>query len=324
MRFLLVSTLILRIKVKKRRQHYIWKRYLHPWTTNGKIYCLRDKQIFNPGLDNIGNKRDFYKLVKLTNEDIDFIDKLYFQNIHPEYVKYIKDWIPTFNYIFKIKEFIDTNKFQSEKLNNKIEIVINNMLEDFHAKIETKSVSLLESLWKEDKSLFEDEIALDNLIYFLCLQYFRTNKIRESISSIPAATIYPQIKKIWNLCSIIFATNAAISFFNIKEKLRFVFLKSEKNNIITGDQPVINTYTNYNKSKKLKNNEIELYYPLTPRLAMLITMSEYYDKVDEKNLSEISVVHHNTQIYYASQDQIYADREDILKEFLLIPDLSRI
>lgn len=45
---------------KTRRQHYVWRKYLEPWTTKGKIWCRRESKIFSADLMNVAQERDFY------------------------------------------------------------------------------------------------------------------------------------------------------------------------------------------------------------------------------------------------------------------------
>jgi len=39
------------MKKNKKRQHYVWKNYLKPWTLDNKIWCKRKDKIFNTSLD---------------------------------------------------------------------------------------------------------------------------------------------------------------------------------------------------------------------------------------------------------------------------------
>jgi hypothetical protein len=66
----------------KRRHHHVWQRYLKSWTTNRAIWCLQNGRIFSTGTLNIAVEKDFYKLHKLTREDIALI-KMLFDKGHP-------------------------------------------------------------------------------------------------------------------------------------------------------------------------------------------------------------------------------------------------
>ena len=54
-----------------RRQHYVSRHYIEMWLgKDGLASCLRDQKIFQTNPINIMVERDFYKLQKLTREDI--------------------------------------------------------------------------------------------------------------------------------------------------------------------------------------------------------------------------------------------------------------
>ena len=56
---------------KKRRQHHVWQEYLKAWSVNGRLYCLMDGRIISTGTAGLAVERDFYKIGKLTNDDIE-------------------------------------------------------------------------------------------------------------------------------------------------------------------------------------------------------------------------------------------------------------
>ena len=62
------------------KQHYVWRYYLTPWTSNsktdGQIYCLMDNKIFLSALMGVGNQRYFYKVPDFTERQIQ-LAKLY-------------------------------------------------------------------------------------------------------------------------------------------------------------------------------------------------------------------------------------------------------
>jgi len=301
---------------KKRKQHYIWKHYLRAWATNEKIFCLMAEKVFKTNLDKIGNIRDFYKLEKLTNDDIEIINHFYFKDMHPEYMKLNIAWIPIFNKVFEIKDLFNSLGILNKKVNQEFDILINNLIEEFHAIIESDSVFFLNSLQKNDMSFLNNENSYNKFMYFLSLQYFRTRKRKEAIASTNAASIYPQLIKSWPIVSIILATSMAFTLSLHRDKYRFMFLKTTDSYFITGDQPVINTFANHNEPRILRDDEFELYYPITPKLALLITMSDKYKINETKELSEIEVKYYNNKIFLASYEQIYSDKKEILEEFL--------
>src|SRR5260370_12790935 len=76
--------------MRKHRQHHVWQHYLEPWTIKKKIFCLREGKIFHPDTKNVAVERDFYKLQRLTDEDIAFL-KLFVIDVGPAYSKPIHE-----------------------------------------------------------------------------------------------------------------------------------------------------------------------------------------------------------------------------------------
>lgn len=85
---------------------------------------------------------------------------------------------------------------------------------------------------------------------------------------------------------------------------RIVFLVNQTNyNFITSDQPIINTYDDF------KYNS-ELYYPLAPKLAILFTNRECYQKIEEINLKEIDVIEYNKLLARNADRFLYSVSDD--------------
>ena len=62
----------------KKLNHYVWKNYLKPWCNkNGKIICKKDGKIIEVNTNKIAAENYFYKLKKITNNDLKFIEKVF-------------------------------------------------------------------------------------------------------------------------------------------------------------------------------------------------------------------------------------------------------
>ena len=57
----------------KKKQHYVWKNYLRPWTENNKIWCLRQGEKFCTSPDNIALQRFFYQAEPLNLNELEYI-----------------------------------------------------------------------------------------------------------------------------------------------------------------------------------------------------------------------------------------------------------
>jgi hypothetical protein len=84
------------METNKKHQHYVWKKYLNPWTTDGKLWCKRNGIIFNPSLENIAQERYFYATAPLNEIELklatEFIKRTPHEN-HPLLVKMLAQYI---------------------------------------------------------------------------------------------------------------------------------------------------------------------------------------------------------------------------------------
>src|SRR5215216_1129058 len=139
---------------KKRHHHYVWRYYLRPWSFNGKIACLREGKIFESELMGVGQKRDFYKLNELNNNDFAFIKRLaidsspkHLQSLHTELVR-------LFTIVFQLREHIASKGVNNHELDNLLDVAIHNLEEEMHTGIENTAIKCIESILRENISFY--------------------------------------------------------------------------------------------------------------------------------------------------------------------------
>ena len=186
---------------KKRHHHYVWRNYLRPWSSQGKIACLREGKIFQPELMGVGQKRDFYKLHDLNNDDFAFIKRLaidsspkHLQTLHTELVR-------LFNVVFYIRESMASKGVNDHELNNLLDVAIHNLEEEMHAGIESTAKKYIESILREDINFYDTDEGCRDFSYFLCTQHMRTEKIRKSVIGSVGLIQGIEFGKVWNVLS---------------------------------------------------------------------------------------------------------------------------
>lgn len=121
------------------------------------------------------------------------------------------------------------------------------------------------------------------------------------------ATSNVNIRKIWPILAHIYATNIALTLHLEKEyKLVLLHNKTLKE-FITGDQPLVNTYSSHSK-QLLSHNELEFYYPISPKLSILITRNI----INSREIiiyNEDEIQKYNNMIKESCEEQIYAFSE---------------
>lgn len=307
---------------KKRQQHYVWRYYLTSWTDGlGQLVCLRNGKLFLANPKNIAKERDFYRLRKLSQKEILIIVKGFIKGMGTE-LSQIKDllWLNDCISPFRQKEELERKGEWDNEKEKAFDVEINNFAEDFHSDKEDKALPYLNHLKNSNIDFLNSEEDKFQFMFFICLQYMRTNMLKNNIQK-SAKTGQNQkpidptlIDNIWSVLYVIFARRCAEGICS-RKSYRFLILKNNNTiPFITGDQPVINTRTDY--SVYTEAEELELYYPLTPSLALLITTSRDGNKdqsILEVQEDEVKV--YNDLIFKASHELIFANDESILQSY---------
>ena len=295
-----------------KKQHYVWRFYLKPWTDSKKtIACCRNDKVFRSDLMGVGQENYFYKFVEISDTEAWWIEKIALNGNEPDLLKKMCiNWIRTYREPFRainlLKEMGVNNEEEFDKLIKQGE-------EKAYCATEEVGKPYLEKIYKQDLSFYNnfDDKSVFNI--YLCEQYFRTKKRHESLINSSKHGI--DTHKLWSVFRHIFATKLAFNLtYNPNKNFKLFLLNNKtKNNFITGDQPIINRYA----TKELQGKPIdkfEFYYPITPKLALLLTEKEYSD--DELNVTNQSLITElNDLIFYNSQEQVYGFSEVELERY---------
>ena len=128
---------------KKKKQHFVWRKYLKAWSENDSIYCLMDGRIFKSGLMGVGQERYFYKLKELTKDEIKFIKALIDKDKRPMIRKLNHGWIDFFNQVFEIRDLLDGHGVSHPEADKMLDVLVHNFEEDFHSRIESDAIKFL-------------------------------------------------------------------------------------------------------------------------------------------------------------------------------------
>jgi hypothetical protein len=309
--------------MKKRKQHYVWKHYLRAWSSDEQIFCLRNGKIFISNLIGVANERDFYNLRELNQADIDFVKTYAIEPSTPLLKNVHLRTLEWFTSVFLVKHRLEEMGNNSSDINQKIDDLINNFEEDFHAQIEGDAVKYINSILNENLSFYKDKQERLKFLCFLCFQFFRTKKIKYNMISQVNSSGLPEevcisFEKTFNIFSHIFAYNVAYSLA-INSNFKILLILNNSNvPFITGDQPVTNTFASGKSLEDmLKELNLEFYYPVSPNIAILITERKKYKDIDNLYITEFDMIQkYNSIIIEASHEQIYSNSEELLKSCL--------
>lgn len=301
---------------KKKKQHFVWRKYLRAWSENESIYCLMDGSIFKPGLMGVGQERYFYKIKELTKAEIEFVKAIIEQDKRP----FIRDlnygWIDFFNQVFKIRDILSRQGISHPHTDKMLDVLVHNFEEDFHGKIESDSIKFLEMLYRKDLSFYDDDEQLIEFLFFICQQYFRTQNIDSKVRGAIGSFKGFNVDAMWPVLRHTSATSVGFSLYQDRSDFRPVLIENSSDlPFITGDQPIINTHA-VGLSPDEAPSELEFYYPLTPKLALLLTSNPDLNRKKIVSINEDKVTMYNEYIYSQAGKQVYSIERNALERLL--------
>jgi len=304
--------------MKKRGQHYVWKNYLKSWTTNGKLFCLRDNKIFDTNPYNIAQQRDFYRLKELTEKEIRFIKGL-IDRLPSEVKSLHTGQLDLFNSIFTIKECYESLDIKCAEVEKQLDIRINNFEEDLHSSIEGIGAPYINKILESDLSFWDNESSRGEFSYYLAIQYFRTKRMRNRVlassnqfnSNAPTefSDYLFDMERAFGVLSHILAVNVGDNLACMQLEL----LRNDTNlPFITTDQPAINLIDDGN-GIDIPPTGFELYYPVSPNTAIIIFNNRI--PIFSNDICEDDVTELNDMMEKASLEQIYANKQTVLERY---------
>jgi hypothetical protein len=130
----------------------------------------------------------------------------------------------------------------------------------------------------------------------------RRTALQQNSSGIPTYVPGHNPRRTAAILNHIHATNVGAGLYRERKAYRIIFLRNATAiPFIAGDQPVINMLN------LEVTNDLELYYPLSPRLAMVFTKDavKFPDRI--RSVTSFEVERYNYAIYSKSDDQIYSN-----------------
>lgn len=302
----------------KKKHHYVWKEYLKSWTDNEQVPALikNSKKIIKTNPEGVAQQRYFYALEEFTEEEEIILKELVNQWSKNSTIEINLEFYEEFTSYSKLKRFtrrIDLDEQKSDKLNEKLNLLRTNAMEDSHLIFENFGKKIISIRKYEDLTFLDDEMELFYTMIFIAFQYLRTKNMQLKIKVVIDKYDYLS-PKFLNFLPFIYATGIADSL-TYEKQTRFIFLENSSDiDFITSDQPLIN-----NKIDQLHDNgtvaQLDIYYPITPRIALLIHYQEQKEKYRTISLNSLEVNKYNKTIFNHSNEFIFASSTEQLEEY---------
>jgi hypothetical protein len=256
----------------------------------------------------------FYEFQELTAADMKFLDDFISRATDAPLREVNREYVKLTQYSFELRKRLKKADLLPQvraALEEELRWAERNLGERYHASIENQCRHILDSLRSTNADFYADEAHCIDFLYFLSLQHFRTAKMREGMSKMPIYIPGHDPGRTANILNHISATNVGAALFRENTAYRIVFLKNITTApFITGDQPVVNMLD------PKATNDLELYYPLSPNLAMVLTKDAVKFPDRERNVTTFEVERYNYEIYDRSEDQLYSNDFAYLRDLV--------
>ena len=301
---------------KKKKQHYVWRRYLKPWQVESKIVCMRNKKnIFSTSdLMNIGQQSYFYKVNKLSPEDIEFVRGMFLSDVS-EFVDSVYSRL--FSLFLNIEKL---DKLKVDSTDDKLETLrknyANNLEEEIQSEIESQGDKYLGELLNGNTTFFNEEVGAAHFINFICMQYLRTKKHHDNLVNMVTGPDKEKIIKCANLIRIVFSTKLAANLYCNRNKYKLVLATNSSDTpLLTCDQPVVN-FMALNTPVGEQVEEFGLYYPISPDKAVFFVEKGMFSSITNMHFDAKTVDEFNNIMVDNSHEQVYSSSEKYLQNFL--------
>lgn len=299
---------------KKKKQHYVWRFYLDAWAEDELIYCWREGKVFRTNIKDVAQGRYFYQVKKLSKDDIDIV-KAFIERFPPHLKNIHNKILEVYITPHKLQTLFGLHADIPENLNETLDTMIHNLEENLHATVESNSIKFIESIRAEDISFWDIKKERTNFLIFIFLQLFRTKKIQEDLTlalriKIPGET---RLTNAWGVLRQMFAMNVADSVLNDEGYYPILLLNDSNIPLITADQPVINTHS-IGSTLFQEPEQFEVYYPVSPRKAIMLTNVKPRPKGEAIFLTASDVNLYNSYMIDRAHEQIFSTSKEILNQ----------
>lgn len=307
----------------KREHHYVWANYLRNWSCDGKNVWYRTAKgkLICDSTRMVAKEKDFYKVTNLTSQDVLVIKRMVQDSDLNEMHLRFLDMVMFF-------QGLESNQGQltdSQNLHEKLNAYKHNLLENFHTNYESGVKDILPALVNRDWGVLEKDEDLLALYSFLGQQFARTKSFKDialmSISNHDndeVNIVKNSMESGWWFISHMLGVNVGFSLY----KDRFghnlcLLINNTRQAFITSDQPSINVHESVfdDDFTPPKEEEFDLFYPLSPTEALMIARSNnYVGKEIELTLEQVENL--NIKTAKMSYKHIFGDSRDALKPYM--------
>lgn len=213
-----------------------------------------------------------------------------------------------------------------KKADNMVQAILCNQIEDFHGSIERGMAPILEKLLLEDLDVLNERDKQVPFFEYLGHQFARTQNARKILSGVTSisstnpmhALFLKTVDDTSWLITLLLGMNMGFNYFIAREKYHFAMLINDSDTpFITSDQPVVNIYPATSSDLTEPPTGSDLYYPISPRLAVVMCESDCF--AEGKQFVDSQTAHTlNTHLAQRANVHLVGNSRNALLPYVLL------
>lgn len=309
----------------KKEHHYVWAHYLRNWSNSKKVWFVTAKgKVIHESTKLVAKEKFFYKVQYLTNDHIaclKAVAALSSPEAEQEHLRLLEELLT----LQRLEQLAEKYGKASIEIQQEIKAAKENWLENKYTAHEERAKPVISKLAKGRLSVLDNENQFIHFCHFLGHQFARTKSLRSTANVItnrlPEKHENQQyLAKISMECrwfsNYLIGENFGASLYRTNHFDNYcVLINHTEEPFITSDQPVINVHESLaDEIKQVSVNECDLYYPLSPKYALIISSSNKYPKGSLKvNLAMVQKL--NTKLAKKAHIHIFSSQESVVKRY---------
>lgn len=298
---------------RTKRQHHVWKDYFDPWLVKGLISFTLDGNVRTSGPGNVANKRYFYEVGEMTEQDVRMLKTLASGQKSELMRISAESWIASVQLIFKFRDVMVARGMDRSDIDEIVTQCARQLGEQHQSMIEHSGLKYLPALRSADAFNIPEGEGYIEFCYFVTTQYFRTLRAKENLKRELEADNPGYVDRSMAAIIPMMATLVTSALINGRDRLVPTLLLNKSGvNFITGDQPIINTHAvDVRKGDSIPGTEF--YYPISPARAIIFTENPRYRNgviTDPAHAREF-----NRMMAISAERSAFASSEDELQEW---------
>ena len=315
-----------------KKQHYIWRYYLAPWTENGtkngRIAILRDNYISFKSLGSVAYEDYFYEIGELSEKELTVLRHMFIDKANGVEREILQELLDVYQLPYTFLNRFPPSLRDELKQSPEFEHIKRQTFENYHGKIEYTGKTYIDLLRQGNLHFWNIAEQRHDFVNFLCTQYFRTKQTKEGVAFASSQgkelfgedylldDVRPQ--NMWLPIALITATKLGLSVAT--GGYGAILLHATENSFIVGDQPILNTHVTFDCTTKQKNkiasDQMELFCPITPQTALLVTKNQNYQSGNVVEIGKQEVDQYNALEWNYSSGQLFASSKELLEKFI--------